>query len=311
VLTDAEARMDYKLKEEIGENSVIEIEMLDSVKNDVDRARYIAENDKGSLRVEGFENSVEHRYGASNEDMKAIIESMPKMYQVDAPAVRYEDKEKTEALAKYGQRRSEWAKIAYHSPSENEIVFTSTIKSDFLLAAETILHEEAHSKDWKTNKALTVDERMELIQEVIDRVNAPDRYRSSYVESIHNPNPKENLRIKTEEYYAELTMAYFLPDKYKLLSQKDKDIIGGVIHETDPSFKESDREKVWGAISKREHIHEEMRHKEELSAQAAIKAWQAGEKTRQVAEKAESEKFEKFAREKYKKLGIPYDSNPQ
>ena len=59
-----------------------------------------------------------------------------------------------------------------------------------------------------------------------------------------------------------------------------------------------------GAVSKREDIHNETWHKEELRTQA-------GEKTRQAAEKAESEKFEKFAREKYKELRIPYDSNPQ
>ena len=72
-----------------------------------------------------------------------------------------------------------------------------------------------------TNRALTPQERMTLVQEVVNRVNSRDRFKSSYVEGINNPDKKIQLSEKAGEYYAEITAAYF-ETSGSLLSEKDK-----------------------------------------------------------------------------------------
>jgi hypothetical protein len=241
-VTQSEQKMAEKLEREVGLETLERIEELDSIKTDADRAKYIMESDTGHLRVSGFNVLAEKYDGPSNEEMETVIRSLPKMYQIHAPAVRYEDKEE-KLPERYGLSGKGGKEAAHADPLKNEIVFSAGIRNEYFFTLSTILHEEAHFKDWETNRAMTLDERMKLAQEVIDRVNARDRFLSSYVESIRNPDKQTELGTKAGEYYAEITEAYFMPNSGSLLSQKDRKIVEEVLHQTDSTYKKHDRKK--------------------------------------------------------------------
>jgi hypothetical protein len=249
-LGKAERGAASRLRQEIGVESVAFIEGLESVTDEEGRKRYIEEHKAESLTVSGFDVLSKKYGGPSNEEMKEVVGSLPTTYQIDAPTIRYED-EKMPLPERYGikEKGSDIPEIeaAHASPSANEIVFSAGARGSFWFDLSCVLHEEAHLKDWSTNKSLTLEERMTLVQEVIDRVNAPDRFRSAYVESIKNPNRQVELDTKATEYYAEITEAYFDRTHF-LLSQKDKQIIEQVVHETNPTFTERDRRKVGDKI---------------------------------------------------------------
>jgi len=155
------------------------------------------------------------------------------------------------APSRYGikdQKTGEGVIQLAHATTElNEIVFSTGARGIYGEYLSAVFHESAHLKDWQSNKALTLEERMNLAQEVIDRVNSPDRFRSAYVELINNPDKQKELRIKAEEYYAEITRAYFDRSHF-FLPQRDRHIIEQMIHETDPAFTERDGENVGDKI---------------------------------------------------------------
>lgn len=93
---------------------------------------------------------------------------------------------------------------------------------------EVFEHELGHANDWQNNHLLTSAERINMLFEVGERVEAEDRYRSSYVESIdfsesvqridpkliEDTLPEQVLRyVKASEYWAEINRAYFEDQK--------------------------------------------------------------------------------------------------
>lgn len=138
--------------------------------------------------------------------------------------------------------------VAHTSLQRNEIVFSAGSRGvEYTFLLHSIIHEEAHRKDWETNRALTLEERMTLAQEVIDRVNSPDRFKSAYVEEINNSSKVIQLYDKAVEYYAEITAAYFDSAGF-LLPEKDKQIVEQVNRKADPTFERSERRRTSAAV---------------------------------------------------------------
>jgi hypothetical protein len=246
-VTQSERQIADKISHEIGPVNMWKIERLNSIKSEAERAQYIEEHDKEPLRVSGFDKSGEA--GMKSEEVEAIIESLPKAYRFDAPAVSYEDK-KISMQRVYGKGMAKDGAYAAADADSNKIIFGPMARNDFETSLFALFHEEGHLKDWDTDKALTLDERMELVQEVIDRVNASDRYQSPEVEAIESSDEQYSLNYKTKEYWAEITAAYFSPGEYKLLSSKDRNVVEGFIHKTDPHFGDSERTGVTKTLSR-------------------------------------------------------------
>ncbi len=98
-----------------------------------------------------------------------------------------------------------------------------------------LIHEVGHSNDWMSNKKLTLEDRMMFMDMVASRLASTDRYKSSYVEAIHNNNSRTEAAVKTEEYFAEIFSAY-LSDDYKKLPDSDKKVVKWLISKLDPNF---------------------------------------------------------------------------
>lgn len=226
-----------RLNQEVGSNVVWEITRTISVDSQEERHEVV--NLPNPTKVERFEESV-----LTNEQVKDIVEkTIPQGFTRNFSSLVYINRERRvepnrNALSVnlsgilWGRafRNSRRIEI-YKSASDNE--------GKTGLANNTIIHEAMHFQDWFSNKLLTVDEKLELLQKVIDRVVSPDRYKSEYIESIHDLYDRNELYHKAVEYFAEIGAIYFSPN-YILLPEKDKELLRDFIKKTDPDFKRGD-----------------------------------------------------------------------
>ena len=119
----------------------------------------------------------------------------------------------------------------------------------------TFLHEAAHANDWDNDAQMELAERMALKAKIGIRVLSEDRYRSSYVEAISNPDPVQELEIKAKEYWAEIVEAHL---KGEALPAADEAIVREFLVAQDPDF---DRD---AELLKRRHVLDAMAYEESV-----------------------------------------------
>jgi hypothetical protein len=77
----------------------------------------------------------------------------------------------------------------YNTEPERDTERSLTDRKQYVVN-HILMHEIFHLEDWVSNDLLTVDEKIELYENIINRLKSPDRYKSGYVESISNPYPR-------------------------------------------------------------------------------------------------------------------------
>lgn len=95
-------------------------------------------------------------------------------------------------------------------------------------------HEIGHSNDWESDKEMTAEQRVDLLLRISGRLDAKDRYQSSYVESIEDDDPQKQSYYKATEYWAEICAQYF--DDATKLNIKDFRIVDQQVRRTDANF---------------------------------------------------------------------------
>ena len=99
---------------------------------------------------------------------------------------------------------------------------------------ELAFHEFAHMADWARNELLTPEERLELLNQVVERVQSDNRYSTPYIDNISEENlsspdadNKDVLYAQALEYWGEIFKAYYWsPDE---LPNEDKQLVESVI----------------------------------------------------------------------------------
>ncbi len=185
----------------------------------------------------------------SSSDLKQLVATLPDGWtrgnfsgitQVDEKMPHiYEGLEDMEMLASYN--RIDKA-IKFYGPVAEHMTF------EYITAS--IDHEIAHSNDWGSPR-IDYKTRLQLLVKLSKRINAEDRFKSSYVESIRDKDAHENNYHRAVEYWAEITAQYF-KDPTKL-NIEDFNIVNEHVHKMDPSFdwqKYHDaRQKIVGEIA--------------------------------------------------------------
>lgn len=136
----------------------------------------------------------------------------------------------------YGIDGIEAAHCATDEHGHSRILLSNGARRESMLwnTLELLPHEVAHANDWLRDSEMTLDERIQLLYDVVKRVDAPDRWKSVYVEEIKNEDPQLQTYKRSIEYFAEISAAYMhTPDK---LNKKDFDIVDRAIRRTDPNF---------------------------------------------------------------------------
>ncbi|MDP2932951.1 MAG: hypothetical protein Q8N81_02360 [bacterium] len=108
-----------------------------------------------------------------------------------------------------------------------------------------VAHEVlGHGNDWDSDNEMSANDRADLLHAVYQRLDAPDRYRSSYVEGIDRDisDPQKRDYFKAKEYWAEIVSQFFKDADQ--LSDTDYEIINWRVASTDPQFN-------WKAASQR------------------------------------------------------------
>ena len=98
----------------------------------------------------------------------------------------------------------------------------------------SLSHEIAHANDWSEDEEMSYKERVDLLYDIAQRVFANDRFHSSYVESIENPDLGKRNYQRAVEYWAEICAQYF-SDPTKL-NIRDYAIVDSQVRETDPNY---------------------------------------------------------------------------
>ncbi|OGZ94609.1 MAG: hypothetical protein A3H69_05270 [Candidatus Sungbacteria bacterium RIFCSPLOWO2_02_FULL_47_9] len=144
----------------------------------------------------------------------------------------------------YGPNLQDWQVCGEMDRERGSIEFFADCKDPNKLL-KSLSHELGHSVDWNKNKVMSLEERLQFQQKVLERVVAPDRFVSEYVESIRGTeSPKEDMRLRAGEYWAVIVKEYFAhPPNYwnggkdpGRLSPKDLELIKWFFAKTDPDF---------------------------------------------------------------------------
>ncbi|MFA6397594.1 MAG: hypothetical protein WDK96_01960 [Candidatus Paceibacterota bacterium] len=185
---------------------------------------------KDTLPAEVFHKILEQTYPKNwiNSEITEIkqenmTEEIPKSYGIN-------DDQKAWALT------NDNSKIIFFEPSFR-FNFSENINTAFS-------HEAGHCNSWECINNLSIEQRLDFLLYILDRVQSEDRYLSSYVESINSEDKKNELYNKATEYWAVICEVYF-SGNIQNLNIKDIQIIETIIKTKDPNF------DVYKALQKR------------------------------------------------------------
>lgn len=124
---------------------------------------------------------------------------------------------------------------SFSSDSQKIEIYSAVIqKNNFPLFDRTVAHEIAHGNDWIRNNQLTAEERVDLLAKIAARLMSSDHYVSAYVEIIETNDPQTTAIHKHEEYFAEISAAFF--NNPTELNYKDFLIIHNLVNKGDASY---------------------------------------------------------------------------
>lgn len=124
---------------------------------------------------------------------------------------------------------------AYADPGRQELVFLNASRgAKPWNLGDMMKHEACHLSDAENNGMLTSAKRLMFYTQVLDRVRAPDRFHSDYVEGIHNKDPKVELQLKAAEYWADTCSAYFSGEM--MVPKADRELVESVIAAMEPGL---------------------------------------------------------------------------
>ncbi len=176
---------------------------------------------------------------ATPERMARLVrETLPNGWRQDITGIEYKDQEGPE-LTYYGLKGVYAAATTDKGTRGSAIVYYRGSKGQkrWENLGSTLTHEVGHANDWERDVQLDAKGRAALKAAVTARVQAADRYRSGYVESINNTDKARELNDKAVEYFAEITRVYLTSeDPSKELTEADRKLVEDYIRKTDPEF---------------------------------------------------------------------------
>lgn len=106
------------------------------------------------------------------------------------------------------------------------------------LLSVALSHELAHAHDFRF-ALIAPEKRLEIFSKIIERLSAKNKFQSSYVEKINNPDKQVELVDKAIEYFAVIVSEYLSDPvlaKYRI-AKEDVEIVKGFLAAVDPEFK--------------------------------------------------------------------------
>lgn len=135
----------------------------------------------------------------------------------------------------YGVSKNEFVIMAdYNFKAAAIVMYRDFFSGNKKEKIRMLYHEIGHANDWYSDNQMSRKQRLILLLGIHDRLHAKDRFRSVYVESIHNDNVQKQEFLRAKEYWAEICAQYFLePQK---LDVEDYALVDEVVTQSDPSY---------------------------------------------------------------------------
>ncbi len=193
-----------------------------------------------NLRIENF-SEMFAELGMQDVEMNEILGTFPIEFLSNMNSISFENVHKKMNAKKYGETNAHKEASGEADSNDRSVkIFAGALEGGKIwITNDLIAHELAHLNDWDTNKLLTLEERLELLNKILERLNSEDRYQSSYVESITNDNKQYEKYSKAQEYYAEIMEVYFSVNGPISLPEADRAIAREVIYKLNPQYNEN------------------------------------------------------------------------
>lgn len=115
---------------------------------------------------------------------------------------------------------------------------------------ETFAHEAGHANDWESRSDLSLTERAQMLELVLNRVNSTDAYSDKSLNDgldywrSYDDGTESGKERAVSEYWAVICAAYFVdPSKLKSESPSDFALVEKYIKRSDPNFDIFDKER--------------------------------------------------------------------
>lgn len=137
---------------------------------------------------------------------------------------------------RYGIKDSESAASCERGSDRDTIVFHGASKDENIgwVLRDCLPHELGHANDWESDAEMSGEERMNLLLAIGERLGSKDRYQSSYVERINNPDEQYERYQKATEYWAEICAQYFRNPE--AMDVKDFMLVDDRVRKVDPGY---------------------------------------------------------------------------
>lgn len=204
--------------------------------DDVYEALYTAAPEVNRPEIKGFE-----RLEIDNELLAKILEqTFPKEWLSDVHGVTYSG-QNLKLPPEYGLNLSAAAICEARIGSESaKIIYgdVATVTSDIKILERILAHEVAHSADPVSHAGLKLEDRVRFMQRIADRVVAADRFQSTYVENIKNPDPQARQFHRAVEYWGVIWETYLTDPELSTLrlAPADLELILDYLKLTAPDF---------------------------------------------------------------------------
>ncbi len=163
------------------------------------------------------------------KELRAILKTYPESWIKHISSIKQDEAKIKElsSLSKSGLKGEGYetgALVELSSSGKYRLFISDTfafLKTQEMV--ETLSHEIAHAGF-----------SAELLDKILVRLEAEDRFKSPYVESIKNPDEGTETAIRMHEYWAEICKQYF--NNAENLNKKDFEIIEERIKKENPGF---------------------------------------------------------------------------
>ncbi|MDB4940163.1 MAG: hypothetical protein JWO40_588 [Candidatus Doudnabacteria bacterium] len=216
------------LRQEVGTALIDYLENMHIIREWSGNRKIKAEGEDRKVHVTGFESLA-----VNNQQISAVMEqTIPKFLEENTYSISFE--QNLLMSSEYNLEEKNADGVADYSTKEIKISATKSFSASRIINS-TLLHEIWHNSDWYGARSVPTEERLRLLQDIIQRVKSPDRYKSDYVESINNPDKQKELQYKATEYFAEVGSKVLTNEIYTI-PKADRDLFRAYIKKHDPNF---------------------------------------------------------------------------
>ena len=189
------------------------------------------------IKLEKVED-IEYRGGVLKaEDIKAFLDTMPANWA-------YGEISAIEGLEKSDNDKAEFNVLAVYKPGNFKIQFDKSDTRELSKGEvmDILSHEIAHANDFSSDNELSTAEKDVLRDKLKERLAAPDRYMSPYVEKLIIDGVS-SFTVK-KEYWAEICRVYMMDPT--VLNVEEFNLVQDYVKKNDPNYNWKDSiQKRW------------------------------------------------------------------